>query len=106
MIVDEHSQAFMIVTQQCVRTCFTPDSQRFARGCERQRQYRHCLKRSRVFRQSAVVRNQGDVEAQLERDWSRITKATASNERDVHALFTCGIDCEAIAFRDAPTGVE
>src|SRR5215207_8974031 len=55
MIVNQHTQPFMIVTQQGIGAGFTTHSQRFARGWKWQWQHCNGLKRVGMFRQSAVV---------------------------------------------------
>ena len=106
VIVNEHAQAFMIVTQQRISTSFATDSQRLTRGRKWQRQHRDGLKCLGMFCQRAVVRDQRNIESQLQRDRTRITKTPPGNQRHAHALFTCIINCEAIALRDAPAGIE
>ncbi len=106
VIVNEYTKAFMIVTQQRISISITTDSQRLTRGRKWQWQNGDGLKCLRMFCQCAVVRDERNIKSQLQRDWTRITKAPSCNERHAHTLFTCIINSEAIALRDAPAGIE
>ena len=59
-----------------------------------------------MFSQCAVVRDEWDVEAEFESDGPRITKAASGDERDVHTLFACVFNREAIALGDISTRIE
>src|SRR5215203_664383 len=91
VIVNEYTQAFMIVTQERVCASFATDSQRFTRGSEWQRQHSNSLKCGCMFGQRSVVRDQRHIETQLQSYRTRIAKAASGYQRYVHTLFTCVI---------------
>jgi len=106
MIVNEHSQTFMIVTQQCVGAGRAPDLQRMLCGFERQRQHGNCLQRLGVLRQSSVVRDERNVESQVQSDGARIAKTSSGNKCDVHAIRPRLVDRGSIAIRDLAVPIE
>ena len=59
-----------------------------------------------MFGQRSVVRDQRNVETQLESYRSRITESPTGDDGDVNALFACVIDCNSIALRNMTTGIE
>jgi hypothetical protein len=106
MIVNKYTQVFMVITQERIGACFTTDSQCFARGCDRQRQDGNGLECLGVFGQRAVVRDQRNIKAQFQSYRSRVAKAAPGNERDAHTLFTCVLNCAAIALRNVAARIE
>src|SRR5687768_4915656 len=106
VIVNKYAQAFIIVTQQRISTSVATDSQSLTRGRKWQRQHRHRLKCFGMFCECAVVRDERNIKTQLQCDRTRVTKTPSGNQCDANALFTGIINCEAIAPRDAPAGIE
>src|SRR5262245_58826656 len=59
-----------------------------------------------MFRKRTVMRDQRNIEAQFQSDWTRIAKATSGNQRHAHALFARVFDRQAITFRNMPARIE
>src|SRR5437868_11447382 len=106
VVVNEHTQTFVVVTQKRVGACLATYSQRFPRGGDRQRQHGNGLKCLCVLGQCTVVRDQWNIESQLQCDRTRIAKAPSGNERHAHALFARVLNCEAIALGNTTAGIE
>src|SRR5215208_6681923 len=70
VVVNKHTQTLVIVTQERIGAGLATYAQSFARGLERQRQHSYRLESLCVFSQGSVVRDQRNVETQLQSDWT------------------------------------
>jgi hypothetical protein len=106
VVVDEQSRPDVVVADERVGPVLAPEPDDGARGLGRHQHRGDGVERARVFGERAVVRDDGRVEAQFERDRLRVAKPAAGDDGDLDPAPPRLTDGRAIPLRQLAPRVE
>src|SRR5689334_13855573 len=106
MIINQQSRAVGIVTHQHIAPGAAPDAQDFAGSLQRQQDRGYRFECLHMFCQSAVVRNQWEIQTDLQSDRPRVAKSPSSNESDAHSPFPSLIERQPVPLAQNTLRVE
>ena len=102
----ETPELFLFLAGGAVFGVRAPDAQNFARRPERQQTRAHGFERARVFGERAVVRDDGHVQTEFERERAGVAETPPRDERDAHARRTRTGNRARVALRHLAERVE